>query len=129
MQSVSQGQVCCDNFTLKQKLHTKIAIPSSHSTLTPGQSVLELTLEHQRPSRIATRTLVLGMSRPRKAQFDDNNTNTNNHIERRNSRFLTMSSCTSNCLQHIRSSGQGAIMHKSCATHQVLITCNMSCGT
>ena len=34
-----------------------------------------------------------------------------------------------NCLQHIFSSGQGANMCKSCATHRALITCNMSCAT
>ena len=35
--------------------------------------------------------------------------------------------CSANCLQHIHSSGPGAIVCKSCATHWVLITCNMSC--
>ena len=34
---------------------------------------------------------------------------------------------TANCLQHVRSSGQGAIMCKSRATHRALIMCNMSC--
>ena len=33
------------------------------------------------------------------------------------------------CLQHVRSSGPSAIMHKSRATHRALITCNMSCAT
>ena len=32
-----------------------------------------------------------------------------------------------NRLQHIRSSGPGAIVCKSRATHRALITCNMSC--
>ena len=34
-----------------------------------------------------------------------------------------------NCLQHVCSSDQGAIVYKSCATHWALITCNMSCIT
>ena len=43
--------------------------------------------------------------------------------------FFTISSHFSNCLQHIRSSGQGTIVCKSCATHQTLSMCNMSCAT
>ena len=35
--------------------------------------------------------------------------------------------CAANCLQHVRSSGQGAFVCKSLATHRALITCNMSC--
>ena len=35
--------------------------------------------------------------------------------------------CAANCLQHVRSSGPGAILCKSRATHRALITCNMSC--
>ena len=61
---------------------------------------------------------------------DDNNINNNNNnrIQRRNSRFFLQSPhCTANCLQHIRSSGPGAIVCKSRATHRALITCNMSC--
>ena len=41
--------------------------------------------------------------------------------------FLQSPHCTMNCLQHVRSSGLGTIVRKSCATHRVLITCNMSC--
>ena len=33
------------------------------------------------------------------------------------------------CLQHVCSSGQGAIVWKSRATLRALITCSMSCGT
>ena len=33
-----------------------------------------------------------------------------------------------NCLQRVCSSGQGVKVCKSCATHQALITCNMSCA-
>ena len=35
--------------------------------------------------------------------------------------------CNTNCLQHVRSSGPGAIVCKSCQTHQALTTCDMSC--
>ena len=35
--------------------------------------------------------------------------------------------CSANCLQHARSSGPGAIVCKSRATHRALITCNMCC--
>ena len=41
--------------------------------------------------------------------------------------FLQSSHCATNRLQHVRSSGPGAIVCKSRATHRVLITCNMSC--
>ena len=37
--------------------------------------------------------------------------------------------CTPNCLQHECSSGQGAFVCKSHATHRALIMCNMSCAT
>ena len=33
--------------------------------------------------------------------------------------------CAANCLQHVRSSGLGATVCKSRATHRALITCNM----
>ena len=52
--------------------------------------------------------------------------NTNN-IQKRNSRFLQSPHCAANCLQHVRSSGPGAIVCKLRATHRALITCNMSC--
>ena len=42
--------------------------------------------------------------------------------------FLQSPHFAVNCLQHVRSSGQGAILCKSCVTHQVLITCNMLCN-
>ena len=41
--------------------------------------------------------------------------------------FLQSPHSAANCLQHARSSGPGAIVCKSCATHQALIMCNMSC--
>ena len=40
--------------------------------------------------------------------------------------FLQSPHCAANCLQHVRSSGPGAIVCKSRATHGALITCNMS---
>ena len=41
--------------------------------------------------------------------------------------FLQSPHSAANCLQHARSSGPGAIVCKSRATHRALITCNMSC--
>ena len=41
--------------------------------------------------------------------------------------FLQSPHSAANCLQHARSSGPGAIVCKSRATHPALITCNMSC--
>ena len=37
--------------------------------------------------------------------------------------------CAANCLQHVRSSGPGAVVCKSRATQRTLITCIMSCAT
>ena len=37
--------------------------------------------------------------------------------------------CAVKCLKHVRSSGSGAMVCKSRATHRALITCNMSCAT
>ena len=45
------------------------------------------------------------------------------------SEFLQSPRCDANCLQYVRSSGQGAIVCKSRATHRALITCNVSCAT
>ena len=42
--------------------------------------------------------------------------------------FLQSPHCAANRLQHVRSSGSGAIMWKSRATHGALITCNTSSG-
>ena len=62
-----------------------------------------------------------------------NNNNNNNHIQRRNSSLLQSPHCAANHLQHIRSSGPGAIVCKSYVTHRASITCSMSyyvpCGT
>ena len=53
--------------------------------------------------------------------------NHNNRIQRRNSSFLQSPHCSANRLQHDRSSGSGAVVCKSRATHRALITCNMPC--
>ena len=45
--------------------------------------------------------------------------NNNNRTERRNSRFSTISSLAANRLRHVRSSGLGAIVCKSHATHRL----------
>ena len=41
--------------------------------------------------------------------------------------FLQSPHCAANCLQHICSSGPGAIVCKSRAAHRALIMCNMLC--
>ena len=43
--------------------------------------------------------------------------------------FLQSPYCVANCLQHVRSNGQGTIVYKSRLTHRALITWNMSCAT
>ena len=43
--------------------------------------------------------------------------------------FLQSAHCAANCLQHIHSSGAGAIVCKSRAAHRAIITCNMLCTT
>ena len=61
---------------------------------------------------------------------DSNNNDSDNNdnvIDRHNSRILQSPYCATNCLQHVLLSGQGAILCKSCATRQGLITFNMSC--
>ena len=42
--------------------------------------------------------------------------------------FLQSPHSASNCLQHVHSSGSGAIVCKSRATHRALTMCNMSCS-
>ena len=54
--SVSQGRICPDNFTC---CHTEIEVADptfylTHSILTPGRPVPELTLSRQAPGRAAT---------------------------------------------------------------------------
>ena len=63
------------------------------------------------------------------SNYFDNNNNSNDRIQRRNSRFLQSPHCSANCLQHVRSSSQGAIVCKSRAIHRALFICNMSCAT
>ena len=53
------------------------------------------------------------------------NDNNNDSIQRRN--LNTSPHCAANCLQQLHSSGHGAIVCKSHATHRVLITFNTSC--
>ena len=60
---------------------------------------------------------------------DNNDYDNNDRMVRRNSRCLHSPHCAANCLQHVRSSGQGATVFKSRATHLALITCNMSYAT
>ena len=60
---------------------------------------------------------------------DTNNNTSDNHIKKHNPRLLQSPHCTTNCLQHIRSSGQSTIMCKSHGTHRALVMCNMLCTT
>ena len=59
----------------------------------------------------------------------NNNNNNNNIIAFKGAMgdFLQSPHCAANRLQHVRSSGSGAIVCTSRATHLALITCNMSC--
>ena len=58
---------------------------------------------------------------------DDNNDNNNDIcIQRCNSRFVQSPHCATDCLQHVCSGGPGAIVCKSPATYQALITWNTS---
>ena len=43
--------------------------------------------------------------------------------------FLPSPHCAANCLEPVRSSGQGAIICKSYVTYRALTTCNMVCAT
>ena len=62
------------------------------------------------------------------SKLNNNNNDKNNHSQRCYSRFFFLQSphCAVNRLQHVRLSGPGAIVCKSHATHQALITCSMS---
>ena len=60
---------------------------------------------------------------------DDDNDDDDDCTERCNSRILHSPHCAVNYLQHIRSSGQGAIVCKSRATYPALIMSNMPCAT
>ena len=55
--------------------------------------------------------------------------NNNNRFQRRNSRVLQSPHCAANHLQHVRSSGPGAIVCKSRATHRAFFTCSMLYAT
>ena len=60
---------------------------------------------------------------------DNDGNNDDNCIEWRNSRLSFSPHCAANCLRHIRSNSQGAIVCKLRATHRALITCTLSCAT
>ena len=43
--------------------------------------------------------------------------------------FLKSPHCATNCLQHVHSSGPGAIVCELRATHRTIIKCNLQCAT
>ena len=77
---------------------------------------------HENVSTFLADITVLLCCDARDLNDDYNNKNNNNRIQRRYSRFFTISSQRRG-LQHVRSSGPGAIVCKSRATHRTLITC------
>ena len=86
-----------------------------------GGLKLRIKCEHYLAQQTTVSTNVL---------FNVSSSNNNNEtrIERRKSRFFTISSLRREPFPtHIRSSGSGAIVCKSRATHRAHITCNMSC--
>ena len=93
--------------------------------------ITDLPHLRQRPYFQAIQAVVRGGEEDNKNNNNDNNNddNSNNRIEGHNLRCLQSPHCATNCLQHVRSSGPGAIMCKSRATHQALITCNLQCTT
>ena len=80
-------------------------------------------LSHCSVSSSLRKSVTCTVSRP----VINNNNNNNNRIQCIIRDFLQSPHSTANCLQHARSSGPGAIVYKSRATHRTLITCNISC--
>ena len=62
---------------------------------------------------------------PELVSNNNNNSNNSNRIQRRNSRFFKSPHCAVNRLRHVRWSGPGTIVCKSCAIHRALHMCNM----
>ena len=61
---------------------------------------------------------------------NSNTTNdNNNHIERCHLRVLQSPHCALNCLQHVRSIGQGTIMCKLCTTQSAYHMQHVTCHT
>ena len=69
--------------------------------------------------------LNMGVMIPRSPtlMINGENNNVNNHIEKRNSNFLQSPHCAVNCLQHVRSRGQGTVVCKSRAKHIEGLSC------
>ena len=104
--SVSQGWICSDKC---KRCHTEIeaadqiSISPSHSILTPIRPVSAPTIYRQ-----ASGTVIIIIIIAFKGTIRD---------------FLQSPHSAANCLQHVRSSGPGATVCKSRATHRALITC------
>ena len=130
---------------LRWKLKIKLATSPKHSTQTPREPVLALTLHHQTTSWVATWVPVwkslLWLNKGKQGSFPNvfwspgGRSNTLIIIiiiiafKGGIRDFLQSPHSAANCLQHVRSSGPGAIMCKSCATHRALITfkCHVTC--
>ena len=63
------------------------------------------------------------------ALHNDDDDNNDDRIDTVQFEILQSHHCAANCIQHVRSSGQDAIVCKSRATHRALIACSMSCTT
>ena len=94
----------------------KLSISFSHVKPTPGPPVPALTLQPQAPGRviiiIIIIVIIIIIIIAFKGAIRD---------------FLQSPHSATNRLQRVRSSGPGAIVCKSRATHRTLITRNMSC--
>ena len=87
-------------------LQTETEVSDQTSCLTQSE------YKEIRPTRPSADPISTGAWRGNNSNNDDND-----HIARRNLRFLQSPHCATNCLQHIHSSGQGAVVCKSYANH------------
>ena len=135
--SVSQGRICSDNFTC---YHTEIEVADQTFHLTQSQytdtgptspSADPITPGAWQGSHWSANFKVTGMTRPRKNPGASGIRTRDLPLSRRTPYHLANETvhCAVNCLQHICSRSQAALVCKSRATHRTFIMCNMSCGT
>ena len=122
----SQESSGCDQ--LKPNRHSPTTTPPVPAAPTPSSPppFTKFLKEDVQPVGTSTTTELYDCKQEleKTATLDDGNC-----IERLNSRFLQSPHCAANCLQQVRSSGPGAIVSKSRATHRALITCNLQRDT